>query len=181
MPSEETSKLIYLTDKKKIRWLEENTTPLLNAIPFDLSPTNELYSKIIDLSRWEFRFGLGVTFTQRTLKNKLSQLLGAKWAYCVNYDYQNAVWAFEYGKRNIGILIYFSKKGTSFQVESKITPNELLEIIDVIHDKLFKSPLQSDKKLKSNIDPKKDIDKKDSKVSSTPETKKRRGRPPKNI
>jgi hypothetical protein len=155
MPNEDLSKLVALSDKKRIRWLEENTTPFLNILPFELAPENVLYEKIIDLPRWEFRFGLGATFTQRALKNKLSTLLGIKWSYCVNYDFQNAVWGFSYGKREIGLIIYFSKDGTTFQVEDRINPTEFLELVDVLHDKLFVTPLEPKKTKKKTSTKKK--------------------------
>lgn len=158
-------KLIPIADKRKIRWLEENTTPLLNVLPVDLYRDEKLREKLLDLTRWEFRFGLNVSYTQRALKTKLSKLLGAKWSYCVNYEFQNAVWGFEFEGK--GVVVYFSKDGTVFQVEPGIEIECLLELIDNFYDRLFNTPLRRPRRARKKV------------ATSTAKKNTKRGRPSK--
>ena len=145
--------LNVITDLKKIRWLEENTIPISTLVPDSILKTEKtIVQKLQDLTKWEFRLSLSISYTQRVLKDKLSKLLGHKWAYCVNYEYQNAIWGFTFGPREKGVLIYFSKEGTHFQAEFDMLPYETIKLIEVLYDKLFNTSIKTKKTKKIETD-----------------------------
>lgn len=127
--------------KAETKEAELSTTPIVNflyKVAEDLK--KKINFEVMSLHRWVYQLG---DKTNAERKAYLISKLG-KPNYHENYEYREAVWGLRY-KNQLDVIVYYSLKGFSVQVESEADPALAVSAIKEINDFLTKKNAEAKK------------------------------------
>ncbi len=129
--------------RKETKELEQTTTPLANlyslrrfgGVDEDEFFVDDIHADMA-ISHWYVLQDDVDVNLFRDHRDRLSELLGMKPNYHVNYEYKNAVWGLEINGHQC--VLYTSLRGTSLQVKKEgWKPGEMQEFLKVLMYKLI--------------------------------------------
>lgn len=129
--------LTQITDKKRVKELELDTTHYVNAIHHsgNYMVVRSDMDKLHEIHSWHQGDGALTRLPLHKKVEYISNKLGFKPNYHVNYECRNAVWGFKsypFGKEHENVL-YYSNLGLSLQVDKSSTPFEVILLVkDII-------------------------------------------------
>ena len=121
--------LITPIDKKRVRELEEITTPY-SMVFSKYFMTNEDRNEIMNIHNW---YNDDVELSHSSLYkcvDHISSKLGMKQTYYVTHSRRNAVWGFMWGDAEC--LLYYCDEGLSLQVMHQMRHDKVITMIKEI-------------------------------------------------
>ena len=127
--------MLIRLSKKQTKELEKNLESPCNLL------NNSKYDKIYEmftlqsmiLASWIDTQNLTMQHIQKQRTDKMSQLLGTKPNYHVNYEYRNAVWGFQYDEEiNNMFIIYESIRGFLLKVNKNFDVNKINNLLEFL-------------------------------------------------
>lgn len=109
--------------KERTKELEINTTPVVNLF-WGAGTDEQLHKKYFDIVTFIYNHGFTTLDSVYVRVNKISELLGFKQNYYVNYEYRSAVWGLKWKGQEF--VIYYSNKGFSVQCKRRMPVKEFI-------------------------------------------------------
>lgn len=124
--------LNQLTNEEVSR-LEKDSFPVENLVNGILFEKNDPYL-MMKIQRWYKSHGLSASKSQKRAWAKLIEIFGCHPNYYVTYEYENAVWGFDWNGNKF--ILYKDERGLKIQVEPKFRKSLLYEFLIEIKNML---------------------------------------------
>lgn len=116
--------ILTLLTKEAAKKLSHEVTPYQNISRERLSYARlRISARDFKIQGWYHKHGLKANVRIMDHWKKLSELFGHKPLYYINFEYRNAVWAFEWEREKF--ILYKSIRGTSIEVPPEFSVSKV--------------------------------------------------------